>query len=699
MIKLHGNDFLCLSLFSILICNSFLAQDKQAEWLREIEQFIENVQPEADGEESMLFEQVAFLLETPLDVNREPLDPLLEAGLLSAAEKQAIEVHLLRHGDLLSLYELQAIEILDLETIRRILPLITIQRDLDDYNVPLSGMLMEGKNEIQFQWRRFIELQKGSIVPPDSSSSPFTGRPGRVLFRYRHTYENRFSFGLTAEKDPGEPFFKGKNKTGFDFYSFHIFLQGYRKWAKEIAIGDYRVSLGQGLIHTSGFGTGKGSLVTQIKKNAPGIRPSRSSNESDFLRGAAATFRLKNHLEIGLFASVRNRDASIRTDTSTAARGSIEITNSFTSLNGSGLHRTTTELKNKNTVRHTFTGARIQYANPVLRLNLNAVQHRFDAELRRGNRLYQRFRPHGKIFSNFSIDYSMHMRFFTFFGETALDGRGHIALVSGLQFSPHRNVQAAMLYRRYPKEFHAPVSDPFSETGQSANESGYYLGIEMRPAVSWKISAYMDVWQHPWLRYQADAPSSGSEQLIRIEYQKKRRWSVYAHFRREMKQRNDPSPEARTNVLSWQRKIQVRGHIAYRVTPSLEMRNRLEFSAYRLGNNPVRKGMLMFHDVIFKPMGSPLSGTMRFALFDTDGYDARIYAYENDVIYQFSVPPYSDRGIRYYVNLRYRGIRDLTLELRYARLELLNRATVGSGLNEIAANHRTEIKLQVIYRW
>ena len=69
--------------------------------------------------------------------------------------------------------------------------------------------------------------------------------------------------GLTAEKDAGEPFFCKYNKKGYDFYSAYFFLQDVKK-LKSLAIGNYRVSFGYGLvINTGGFSFGKsGSLGT-----------------------------------------------------------------------------------------------------------------------------------------------------------------------------------------------------------------------------------------------------------------------------------------------------------------------------------------------------------------------------------------------------------------------------------------------------
>ena len=55
------------------------------------------------------------------------------------------------------------------------------------------------------------------------------------------------SIGFTMEKDAGEEFFKGKQSTGFDFYSAHCYIRNLGI-LKSLAIGDYHVSFGQGLI-------------------------------------------------------------------------------------------------------------------------------------------------------------------------------------------------------------------------------------------------------------------------------------------------------------------------------------------------------------------------------------------------------------------------------------------------------------------
>jgi len=44
--------------------------------------------------------------------------------------------------------------------------------------------------------------------------------------------------------------------------------------------------------------------------------------------------------------------------------------------------------------------------------------------------------------------------------------------------------------------------------------------------------------------------------------------------------------------------------------------------------------------LIFKPLSFPVSFSTRLACFDTESYNARIYANENDILYAYSFPVY-----------------------------------------------------------
>ena len=88
---------------------------------------------------------------------------------------------------------------------------------------------------------------------------------------------------------------------------------------------------------------------------------------------------------------------------------------------------------------------------------------------------------------------------------------------------------------------------------------------------------------------------------------------------------------------------------------------------------------------------------MRLQYFETDGYDSRLYAYENDVLYSFSIPVFYDKGYRYYLNVNYDVNKRLSCWFRWAQTIFKDKTTVGSGLDEIKGNKRTEVKFQVLY--
>jgi hypothetical protein len=95
---------------------------------------------------------------------------------------------------------------------------------------------------------------------------------------------------------------------------------------------------------------------------------------------------------------------------------------------------------------------------------------------------------------------------------------------------------------------------------------------------------------------------------------------------------------------------------------------------------------------------SKLKANVRFQYFETVGYNSRIYAYESDVLYSFSVPAFFNKGFRYYLNFDYDISKRCTVWLRWAQTIMADQQKLGSGLDEINGDRRTEIKVQVVYQ-
>ena len=131
----------------------------------------------------------------------------------------------------------------------------------------------------------------------------------------------------------------------------------------------------------------------------------------------------------------------------------------------------------------------------------------------------------------------------------------------------------------------------------------------------------------------------------------------------------------------------------------MALRSRIELLWYNNNNNKTNaeKGFLTFLDFLYKPLLSPLAGVLRLQYFETDSYDSRIYAYENDVLYSYSIPAFYDKGYRYYLTVNYDLGKKISFWLRWAQTIYRDKATVGSGLDEIKGNKKSELKLQA--RW
>jgi hypothetical protein len=111
-------------------------------------------------------------------------------------------------------------------------------------------------------------------------------------------------------------------------------------------------------------------------------------------------------------------------------------------------------------------------------------------------------------------------------------------------------------------------------------------------------------------------------------------------------------------------------------------------------NRETELGYMVLHDIVYQPLSKPVSFSFRYALFDTDGFNTRIYAYENDVLYSFSIPAYSEKGSRTYLTVKYNLTRKIDLWFRYAQFFYANRNSTGTGLTEVEGPIRSDFRIQ-----
>ena len=645
------------------------------------------------------FELLDAYRKRPLDLNRATYEELLETLLLTPIQITQLLEYRERMGELISPYELQVVPSLDLETIRRMLPYVRVGGGgLDDVKTPLGRMFREGDRELYVRWQRRLETARGYELGPEDGGSYYLGSPDRLYLRLRGRYGNQLSYGFTAEKDPGEAFFRENNSSrGFDYYSAHFFLRGLNKRVKALAIGDYNVSFGQGLILFTGFGFGKSSQTTNVARGGPTLRPYTSVSEFLFMRGAATTLGFGERVELTVFGSRRGRTANLVNPLDTLDVDPDLL--GVTSLNITGLNRTPNEVEDRNTITQTSYGGSLRYAHGRLQLGVNFLGEHLSRPLQTRVQLYNQFFFRGTDLRNASVDYRYRLKNFNFYGEVAASDNGATAQLHGVMVGLNRYADLAVVYRNYDRDYQALNARPFGETSAGRNEEGLYFGLELRPGRHWRVNAYYDIFRFPYLSFQRDAPEQGHEYRLRLTYWQKRKMELYGELRNEFKSVNavdELFPRLRSTTP--QNRFQGRLHFAYQVTSRLEWRSRLDAGYTKNREEGTQNGAIVYQDMIWRPRG-PWSLTGRFAVFRTDGFDVRFYQYENGLLYNARVVPYYGEGTRMFLLTRWKGIRGLTVEGRVAQTFFTDGREVGSGLEATGGPRSTEVAAQVIWRF
>ena len=141
--------------------------------------------------------------------------------------------------------------------------------------------------------------------------------------------------------------------------------------------------------------------------------------------------------------------------------------------------------------------------------------------------------------------------------------------------------------------------------------------------------------------------------MAQLNYKPNRQLLAYFRYRKRDRGRNDSNTNEAINQVVDESNQNYRLHFDYQISKSIKIASRIEYTTYSLGESKNESGFLIFQELRYKKLSSPLSFSTRFALFDTQSFDSRIYAYESDVLYAFSIPAYNGRGSRFYIVTKY----------------------------------------------
>lgn len=636
-----------------------------------------------------LYENYLQLISSPLDLNKVTDEQLRSLYILSQEQINSLLNYREEAEHFISVYELQTI--LDRETFLNLIPFVIVPDVSQAFNKSiLKRIASEPNNYLLLRWERTVEQQQG-YSEKASASNRYAGSPDNFYSRFRTSRAGDFSLGFTVKKDAGEiiNWNPSKKYYGFDYLSFHLQTLNKRK-IKNLILGDFQAQFGQGITLGSVFGIGKnGEAVTTMRRANLGFMPYTSVYEAGYFRGAAISYSLGKNFTVHSMASLRGRDGSLQQDTVSSTADYLS------SFSYTGLHRTTSEFANRNSITESNIASVLQFKRQSIDAGIIFHNTQFSKPLLHTPSVYNQFEFNGDVNTNVGVYLNYNFSNYSFFSEFSQTINNGRSAVAGILTSLAPKLDVSLVYRRFDKNFYSFYSNAIAENSIPQNESGMYWGWKYSINKKYSFAGYVDLFSFPWLKYRSYSPSDGSEWLARFNYRPSKNVYIFLQVREESKQRNtgvDNNLYLTDNGIKRNYWI----NCDYAANERLSFRTRAQFSSYSISDKTT-SGMVLLQDVTYSFERFTISG--RYALFDIDDYDNRLYAYERDAWLSFTFPAYYGKGVRNYLLLQYKLTKRTDVWLRWAHTRYIGSDTIGSGGDTIAGDTRNDVKLQARIRF
>ncbi len=586
---------------------------------------------------STYIEKLYELVENPVKLNSAGKEEISRLFFLSDFQVKALADYSHSLGRIISVYELANIPGFDKGTVEMMLPFITLD----------SKMII---NSDSAQWRN--TLITNLFIRSGNKDTASYGSGLRLLTKYKFTVGS-FSGGLTAEKDPGEKLLTG-NIPLPDFYSAYIAYNG-SGLIRRLILGDYSARFGQGTNINTGIRTGLSLTSPGYMSARDEIKPYSSSDENNFFRGMAAELSYQN-LGLTFFYSKNYLDATI-----SLSPGSAEayIENFYLA----GVHNTPSLALKKDAVSELAYGINLSYNFKNVRIGLTWSGNRFSLPVKQtGNNPADIFDFTGDRSNLYTISYNGIIKRILLYGEFSSNENKKYALVQGLSFRPSDRLSLNFLLRNYNAgymSFHGKGPGSISTAG---SEQGILGNFTFEAARHLFISGGCDIRNFSWLKYRCSSPSSAVRRELRVCFLPTEKLTIDASYNYRSSMVDEPAAN-RIPVLKEIITRSLRGSVRYSLYENLTLGTRIDYKVVDQSGN---KGLLILEDINFRFRSIPVSIWLRYCIFSTDDYESRLYTWENDMLYSFSIPALYGKGNRMYLMTGWKMTDKAELRFKYA---------------------------------
>ncbi len=430
--------------------------------------------------------------------------------------------------------------------------------------------------------------------------------PVYTQLRYKAGYKDKWQAGFTLRRPTGG------NAKALQ-YGGYVQLGAIRH-LRTLVLGNYQVQFGQGLVAASPFHAGKSAYMQHAGSLTEGVRK-YSSVDGNGLHGIAGTLCF-DHVDASAWYSL-----------------------------------TKDNMQNR---RHT-AGTNVTFRYKNFKAGITALENIWQDSVRYyyENAAYNRnyFRGNRQLVGG--ANFRWHHEPVSLFGEAAFAQNKDMwgaGLLAGMEAAPVEGVDLTLLYRYYSPKFDNSIGYAFSETSRANDENGFYAGADIHLLEHWRFAAYCDMFHFEEVKYGIPySPSWGYDVKASATWIQGQGMSILWWLRAREK----------GGTGTYSTRLQLDWH-------DTSWRLRTEADA-NLVSDSLRRltwGVSLFQDVEYSFAAVPLTLQLRVQGFCAPDWNNRIYIYEKDVLYGWSVPAIYGTGGRFFLNMRWQIIEQLSLYLR-----------------------------------
>ena len=611
-------------------------------------------------------------LQGPIDMNRASMDQIIQRTGLDRIRCIRLLEYRREHGDIRSYYELHYLDGFTSSIVQKVKTHSFLSQQKAD-TLSLREALERAEGRFRLRWGRLLQERLGT------KNGTYRGPPSSLSSQLRITLPGIGSFGGKLEKDAGEAWLSSDSGLPHQ-------LGGYLQIAEQGVlekgvIGPMTSSSGAGLLvdnggdFLGGAGPVDGPLFTL---DAHTGSPDRSS-----LSGIGGKFR-KGAFRASLILSSKRWTARLDSNEKGEPR--------LRTLYRNGVHRRPSIARRKGNWKR---------KDLITQLGWKGKEHALSSSLHYGKASHPEA-PSGHIRDLYADrkaeqkGIELHYR--------GSDGHKRWALSLAMQEDRSKGFSAAYatrpnddLWLRGRVEGSGTGFDPFWSP-MARNGRPFiriFLGADRKVAPGLRIDLEHQILHRSWPFYSRKGAGTDRSLSAAALHTGEGDKLFEAELDYQIRERDIRKEGLKAYPSKGERTLKLGLKAEWELSQGLQ--SHITANAKRALERDTPDGLLFAHDLIRSWSEKAFKVYWRIAFFDAPAYSTRPYAYENDLLYAFSVSSYYRTGVRSYLLARV-GLSDqLTLEGKIGGWAYQNveGGSIGSGDRAIPGRYKARCRFQL----